>query len=179
MAERMAKGERAADIPGQTVDAWKKVHEQAEWWMSPEDIKDLLHTGTVLYLTHLTKDGWPMVTPMFYCMLGDDLYTSTVKGRIKEIAYRRDNRTSASVSREEITLTKEQALTVKGRAEIIEDREIVAKVCRGYVDKYWSKFSPKEQEDYFNTLYTPDRVAIRIIPDKIISWDVGKMQRKK
>lgn len=170
--------EVAADIPGDTVDAWKQTHNQPQLWMSQEDIDSLLRTGKVLYITHLTKEGWPMVTPMFYCMLGKEIYTTTVKGRTKEIAYRRDNRMSASLSREDLTLANEQALTIKARAEIIENRDLVAKACRGYVEKYWSQFSPAEQEAYFQTLYTKDRVAIRIVPQKIISWDVGKMQRK-
>ena len=100
-------------------------------------------------------------------MIGKDIYTSTVKGRTKEIAYRRDDRMSASVCREDLTLVKEQGLTIKGRAEIIEDRDVAAKVCRGYVDKYWSQFTPAEQEGYFKTLYTKDRVAIKIVPVKI------------
>lgn len=172
------EGKTAANIPGDAVDAWKQTHKQPELWMSQEDIDNLLRTGKVLYITHLTKEGWPMVTPMFYCMLGDDIYTTTVKGRTKEIAYRRDNRMSAAVSREDLTLANEQALTVKARAEIIEDPDMVAKVCRGYVNKYWSEFSAGDQEAYFRTLYTKDRVAIRIIPEKIVSWDVGKMRRK-
>ena len=179
MAKEIEKGARAADISGQTVDAWKKVAEQSEWWMSQADIQDLLRNGKVLYLTHLTKEGWPMVTPMFYCMLGDDLYTTTVKGRIKEIAYRRDNRMSASLSREDISLTTEQALTIKGRAEIVEDDAIVRRAVQGYVDKYWSGFSKQEQDRYFNTLYTKDRVAIRLVAEKIISWDVGKMEKAR
>ena len=179
MAKEIEKGARAADISGQTVDAWKKVAEQSEWWMSQADIQDLLRNGKVLYLTHLTKEGWPMVTPMFYCMLGDDLYTTTVKGRIKEIAYRRDNRMSASLSREDISLTTEQALTIKGRAEIVEDDAIVRRAVQGYVDKYWGGFSKQEQERYFNTLYTKDRVAIRLVAEKIISWDVGKMEKAR
>ncbi len=168
---------QAADIPGDRVDAWKKTHEQKELWMTQEDIDDLIKNGKVLYISHMTKDGWAMVTPMFYCMIGKDIYTSTVKGRTKEIAYRRDNRMSASVSREDLSLSKEQGLTIKARAEIVEDKDIVAKVCRGYVDKYWNMFTPAEQEKYFETLYTKDRVAIKINPVKIISWDVARMQR--
>jgi len=170
---------KAADIAGQDVDNWKQTHKQPELWMSPEDIDDLLQTGKVMYITHLTKDGWPMATPMFYCMLGREIYTSTIKGRSKDIAYRRDNRTSASVCREDLTLVKEQGLTIKGRAVIDEDRALAAKVCRGYVEKYWSEFPPDVQEKYFQTLYTKDRVAIRIVPDKIISWDATKMAKKQ
>lgn len=169
---------KGAEIAGQDVNAWKQTHKQPELWMSPEDIDDLLHNGKMLYLTHLTKDGWPMVTPMFYCMLGKDIYTSTIKGRSKEIAYRRDNRMSASVNRQDLTLVNEQGLTIKGRAEIIEDPELTTKVCRAYVDKYWKEFPPEAQENYFRALYTKDRVAIRIVPEKIISWDSAKLAKK-
>jgi nitroimidazol reductase NimA-like FMN-containing flavoprotein (pyridoxamine 5'-phosphate oxidase superfamily) len=169
---------KAAQLKGETIDSWKN-HIPPEHQMPQEDVQDLLRNGKVMYLTHLTKDGWPMVTPMFYCMLGDEIYTSTVKGRVKEKAYRRDNRISASLSREDLTLVNEQALTIKGRAEIIEDREIVRKVVQGYVDKYWSVFPKDVQERYFNTLYTKDRVAVRIVPEKIITWDVGRMQSRE
>ena len=163
MAEERPQQTRSADIPG----------------MSPEDIKDLLRHGKVLYLTHLTREGWPMVTPMFYCMIGEELYTSTVRGRVKEIAYRRDNRMSASLSREDTTLATEQALTIKGRAQILEDEDAVRRVCQGYVDKYWGGFSKREQERYFQTLYTKDRLAIKLIPEKIMSWDVAKLEYHK
>ena len=177
MAEKAQGAVKAADIPGDRVDSWKKTHEQKELWMTQEDIDDLIRHGNVLYISHVTKDGWSIVTPMFYCMLGKDIYTSTVKGRSKEIAYRRDNRMSASVSREDLSLAKEQGLTIKARAHIVEDKETVSKVCQGYVDKYWNMFTPAEQEKYFETLYTKDRVAIKINPVKIISWDVARMQR--
>ncbi len=169
----------AADISGEDVNNWKQTHKQSELWMSREDIDDLLRTGKVLFVTHLTKDGWPMVTPMFYCMLGNEIYTSTIKGRSKEIAYRRDNRMSASVCRQDLTFVREQGLTIKGRAEIDEDRELTARVCRGYVDKYWNEFPKDIQEKYFQLLYTKDRVAVRIVPDKIISWDSTKLAKKR
>lgn len=176
--QRAAQKDVPLDMSPERVDQWKAAEKQTDYFMTPEEIDDLLRTGHVLYITHSLKDGWPIVTPMFYCVLGKEVYTTTVKGRRKETAYRRDNRMSASVSREDLNLSNEQALTIKGHAQIIEDREVVRKVCQGYVDKYWApKFPPDVQKKYFDALYTPDRVAIKIVPDKIISWDIARMSK--
>lgn len=175
----MANAGQKKDIsPEMGAEDWKAAEKVEDYFLAPEEIDDLLRTGNVLYITHTLKGGWPIVTPMFYCMVGKDVYTTTVKGRRKEIAYRRDNRMSASVSREDLNLSNEQGLTIKGRAEIIEDRETVRKVVQGHVDKYWApKFPPDVQKKYFDALYTKDRVAVRIVPEKIISWDIARMWR--
>jgi nitroimidazol reductase NimA-like FMN-containing flavoprotein (pyridoxamine 5'-phosphate oxidase superfamily) len=175
--KQAAKKDTPLDMNPDRVEQWR-AEKNAESFMSAEEIDDLLRHGNVLYITHTLKDGWPLVTPMLYCVLGKDVYTTTVKGRIKEVAYRRDNRMSASVSREDTTMTNEQAVTIKGRAEIIEDREFVRKVVQGYVDKYWApKFPPDVQKKYFEALYTKNRVAIKIVPEKIISWDMAKISK--
>ncbi len=132
-----------------------------------------MQEGKELYLSHLPKNGWPMVTVHLYCVIDGEIWTTSVKGRVKVDAFRRDDRTCLCISNGDLTMVKARAVSIKAHAQVIEDREVVEKVCRAKANRYFQ--SQEARQKGFEALFTPNRVAIRFVPEKIISWDVGRL----
>lgn len=161
-----------ADLAPERVNTWNPAT-AAETALSPEEVAQLLEEGRELYLSHLPKNGWPMVTVHIYCMIDGEIWTTSVEGRVKVNAFRRDDRTCLCVSNGDLTMTKARAVSIKAHAQVIEDRDIVAKVCRAKADRYFQ--SQEARQKGFESLFTPNRVAIRFVPEKTISWDVSRI----
>ncbi len=158
------------------IDKWGDPTKHPETQLSQDQIDQLIEKGREMFVSHLTKDGFPIVTVHLYCMIDGEMWTTTVKGRVKEKAYRRDPRCSICISTTGLDLGFGGGICIKAHAEITEDREIVDRVCWEHGKRYYS--DEKAQKLFRKLMYTPNRVAIRFKPLKTISWaDVG-MPRK-
>lgn len=159
------------------VDRWGDPAKHPETSMSREGIEELLTSRGELFLSHLTSDGFPMVTVHFFVHLDGAVWTTTVRGRAKEKAFRRDPRTCLCISNGDLTLTKTAGLAIKAHAQIFEDRETVRRICEVHGAKYFPSDSER-REKFFTSLYTSNRLAIRFEPIKIVSWDLRQSMRR-
>jgi general stress protein 26 len=150
------------------VDQWGDPNKHPETQLSQGDLDRLLQAGREMFIAHLTKDGFPIVTVLVYCFLDGDMWSTSVKGRVKEKALRRDPRCSICISSTGLRLPFGGALTIKAHAEVVDDRAIVERVCREQARRYYS--SERAQELFVRTLFTPNRVALHFDIQKIISW---------
>lgn len=157
-----------ASIDPDVVDKWGDPNKHPETQLSAAQQRALLEAGREMFLTHLTGAGFPMVTVHVYALLDGQLWSTTVKGRVKESAYRRDPRCGICISSSGLGLDFGGGMTIKARAEVVEDRPTVERVCREHGRRYYT--SPKAQELFFRSLYTPNRVALRFHVDKVVSW---------
>ncbi len=171
-----ADKEIIADLAPDRVNTWNPAT-AADTALSPEEIRQLLEEGKELYLSHLPKNGWPMVTVHIYCVIDGEVWTTSVEGRVKVNAFRRDDRTCLCISNGDVTMTKARAVSIKAHAHVIVDRDTVAKVCRAKAERYFH--TEEARQKAFEALFTSNRVAIRFVPEKIISWDVSRLGREE
>jgi len=167
--DRSAKEEQfAARLDPALIDKWGDPTQHPETQLSKEQIDQLLQAGREVFISHLTKDGTPMVTVHFYCFLDAEIWSTTVRGRAKEKAYRRHPRCALCISSTGLRLPFSGGLTLKARAQIVEDRPIIERVCREHARRYYQ--SERAQEMFFRAMWTPNRLALHFTVDKIISW---------
>lgn len=164
-----------SQIDPSVVDRWGDPSRHPETQLSQEQIDQLLQAGREIFISHLTRDGTPMVTVHYYCLLDGELWSTTVKGRVKEQAYRRHPACALCLSAGALDLPFGGGLTIKARAEVVEDRAIIERVCREHAQRYYR--SEKSQGLFFRAMFTPNRVALRFAVDKIISWSNIGMRR--
>ncbi len=150
------------------VDQWGDPNKHPETQLSQAQIDQLLQAGREMFIAHLTKDGFPIVTVHVYCFLDGEMWSTSVKGRVKEKALRRDPRCSICISSTGLRLPFGGAICIKAHGEVVDDRAIVERVCREHARRYYS--SERAQELFFRTLFTPNRVGLRFTIQKIISW---------
>lgn len=151
------------------VDKFGDPNKHPEYQLTPEQIDEVIRLGREMFVAHLApKDGYPIVTIHVYCLIDGNLWTTSVKGRVKAAALRRDPRCSMCISTTGLNLPFGGGITIKAKAEIVEDRAIVERVCREHARRYYP--TPTAEELFFASLFTPNRVAIRFQIEKIISW---------
>ncbi len=155
-------------IDPDVVDRWGDPNRHPETQLSAAQVQQLLEAGREVFVTHLTKDGFPMVTVHVYVLLDGVIWSTTTLNRVKAKAFRADPRCGLCFSAAGLHLPFAGAMTIKTRAEVVEDRAVVERVCRAHGKRYYS--STTAQDLFVGTLLTPNRVALRFHVDKIVSW---------
>ena len=180
-----------------------RLEVQKQYDLDPEDYREIFNNSHECFMAHVSKDGYPMVSPMWYVVIDDLIHLTTIKDiryktgallsnpkmsviftnfsvgadDVKEALNRADI-TTQIIGRYLIPCSKIEnimAVLVKARAEVSEDRDLRAKVHRLLADKYYADASPERKADIVKAIDTPNRVIIKVHPVKIIHWDLGKM----
>ena len=137
--------------------------------MTPEELRAFL-TETKIFakLGTLGDDGWPNVNPAWYEYDGEAFWLVT-----KELAgfcrnMRRDPRVTICIDNPQPPYRR---VMVRGRAEFPDGDWI--DLARRMVLRYLGP----EGIDYFEATLDLPRVLVRIVPERVSSWDGGGVDR--
>lgn len=154
----------------------ERLKVESDYPMEPEDFKELFHNARYCEMAHINSKGYPIVTPMFYVVIEDYLYMSSIKGyRYKVHALERNPKMSVSIHNDGAQLRHQKAILIVGHGEVSYDRELRTKIHWAIVGKYWPDLKGEEREAAFQAVDTPLRSIIKVIPERVVSWDFGKM----
>ena len=180
-----------------------RLQVQTEYDLSPADYHELFYNSHECFMAHISKDGYPMVSPMWYVVFDDIIHLTT----IKDVRYKtaslianpkmsliltsfgvRADKVRDRLNSTELTtqilgrylvpctrIENIQAILIKGKAEISDDVELRAKVHRAVIDRYWVDEPPEVRAQLVKAIDTPNRVIIKVRPVKVWHWDLGKM----
>lgn len=182
-----------------------RLEVKKQYDLDAEDYHELFYNSHECFMAHVSKQGYPMVSPMWYVVIDDVVHLSTIKDlRAKTAALIRNPKmsvimTNFSVRAEDVkrvlndaNITTQvigrylvpisridsiMAILIKARAEVSDDRELRAQVSRMIVDKYYRDQPLEKKDELVTAIDTPNRVVIKVIPEQIWNWDLGKMFR--
>jgi general stress protein 26 len=171
--------------------------------LNPEDYAELFHNNHECFMAHVSKDGYPIVSPMWYVIVDDMIHLTTIKDLRHKTAALISNPkmsvifTNFSVMADDLKaalnsqafptqiigryliplsrIENIMAILVKGKAEVTDDRELRATVHRLLIDKYYADESDESRAEFVKAVDTPNRVIVKVHPVKITHWDLGKM----
>ncbi len=145
--------------------------------MEPEEFEKLFKYNCYCEMAHVNKKGYPIVTPMFYVVIDGILYMSSIKKhRHKVLDLEENPKISVSIHNDGANLRRQKAILLIGKAEVSYEEELKRKVHWAIIDKYWSEVKGEaERKAAFEAVHTPLRAIIKVVPEKVISWDFGKM----
>ncbi len=131
------------------------------------------HTGIV---TSLRQDGTPMATPMWFCVVDAAVHFRTPAAAKKAVRLRNDPRVSFLVEGGE-RWAELWAVHLAGRAVIVDDDEVIARVDAALQEKYAGFKTPRTaMADDTRTHYERPFVVVRIdAEERIVSWDNTKL----
>jgi hypothetical protein len=180
-----------------------RLEVQTQYDLNPEDYHELFHNSHECFMAHVSKDGYPMISPMWYAVLDDVIHLTTIKDlRHKTAALMKNPKMSLiltnfsvradqvkdALNKAQITtqvigryllscsrIENIQAILIKAKAEISDDRELRAKVHRALIDRYYGDAPAAQKAEIVKAVDTPNRVIIKVRPIKIWHWDLGKM----
>lgn len=145
--------------------------------MEPAEFQQLFNHNCYCEMAHTNKNGYPIVTPMFYVVRNGEVWVSSIRGhRNKVLDLETNPKVSVCIHNDGANLRHQKAILIIGQAEVTSDDAIMREVHWGILDKYWSEVKgEQERQVAFDAIHSPNRAVIRIVPEKTLNWDFGKM----
>ncbi len=155
----------------------QEVNVSKDYPMNPDEFDKLFNYSCYCDMAHVNKNGFPIVTPMFYVIVDGMIHMSSIqKHRHKVHHLENDSRISVSIHNDGAELKHQKAILVIGRGEVSYDNDLMTKVHWAIIDKYWRELVDEElRQVAFTAIHTDLRAIIKVNPTKVISWDFGKM----
>jgi hypothetical protein len=153
-----------------TPDSYERV---SIYPLDDEVREDLLSTQIECAFNWSTQEGWPMGVVMSCLWKDGRMWLTSGVQRHRIAALRRDPRCSIVVTSTGTSLGPGKSATLKGRCILHEDQETK--------DWFYPEFSAHLSPDPVNaaafceTLDSPLRIILEVIPEKFITYDAMKM----
>lgn len=155
----------------------EQLNVATDYPMEPDEFAALYRHNCYCEMAHVNKHGFPIVTPMFYVVIDDIVHMSSIqKHRHKVHHLENDPRISVSIHNDGSNVRHQKAILIIGNAEISTDETLMREVHWKIIDKYFFELkTEQERQNAFAAVHTPLRTIIKVIPKKIMTWDLGKM----
>jgi len=155
----------------------EQVNVSTDYPMEPDEFEKLYHHNCYCQMAHMNKNGYPIVTPMFYVIKDGDVYLSSIMKYRKKIEHLQENpKVSVTIHNDGSNAKRQKAILIIGKAEVYNDEELKREIHWKIIDKYWWELKTEEERQAaFKGVHTPFRRIIKIVPNKVMSWDFGKM----
>jgi PPOX class probable F420-dependent enzyme len=141
--------------------------------MTPEEIDAFLHERQTMNVATFGPDGNIHLVAMWYGFLGDNPAFETYAKSQKVLNVRRDPRVTVIIEDGDV-YDELRGVEIVGRALVHDDRDTLMAVAKTVVERYWNPSTDEEAALIAEGLATK-RVAIEIVPEKIVSWDHSKL----
>ena len=145
--------------------------------LSAEQIDQLMTQAWECALNWTTKDGWPVGVMHVFVWHEGRVWLNFMSHRHRAAAIRRDPRVSLIVSSSSASAGSPQGqATMKGRAVFHDDEETKHWHFRMLAEKS-SPGNKPAQDALVESLDSPLRTVLEIIPEKWITFDLDKLRR--
>lgn len=147
--------------------------------MTEEETQLFLQRGKVLQVASLGQDGWPHLAPMWYVIDGGKVVFRSFAKSQKIVNLSRDSHLTVLVE-EGAAYSELQGVMIKGRAQLVTDRDYVLSVYGKLAAKYpmindrTTDLSPEALEAAFGR-FAEKNTAVVVDPARIVSWDHTKL----
>lgn len=148
------------------------VNQRAQIVMSETEITEFLERSRIMTLASLGKNGTPHLTAMWYGLVDGEIWFETKGKSQKAVNLRRDPRVTVLVEAGD-TYDQLRGVSIEGRAEIVEDPEALFKVGVSVWERYTGPYT-EEVRPMVEAMLNK-RVAIRVVPERVRSWDHRKL----
>ena len=155
----------------------EQVDVSKDYPMEPDEFEMLFNNSCYCEMAHINKKGYPIVTPMFYVIIDGFLYMSSIqKYRKKVHDLEANSKISVIIHNDGSNASRQKAILLIGHAVVSTEEDLKVRVHKEIIEKYWWDIKDEEtKKAAFAGVHTPLRAIIKVIPDKTMSWDFGKM----
>lgn len=141
--------------------------------MTDDEMRAFLDAGRDLQVASINKDGTPHLVTLWYAVEDGAVTFWTYAKSQKVVNLRRDPRLSVLVATGE-TYDQLKGVSITGRAEIVDDRDEVLRFGERVFERYWGPITSDAVRDGVHTMGAK-RVLVRVRPERVASWDHGKL----
>ena len=147
--------------------------------MTIEEVTAFLNETSILQVATIGKDGTPHLAPMWFVMEGDSIVFRSFSRSQKIVNLKRDPRLTV-LAEDGDAYAELRGVMITGEARLIEDLAYVLGVYGRLAAKYTLvgdgpvELNDEELEAAFGRA-APKNTAVVVEPNKIASWDHGKI----
>ncbi len=135
--------------------------------MTAEETAEVIKEATGCMVTWIRRDGHPAGAYVQSVVLDGRIYITSTAGRGKNVAWRRDPRTTAVFE-----APLKGGVTVLGRVEFDPGPALRRRVLDAMADGIGVQGEARER--YLSHIDTPSREVIRIVPEKYVTLHTGR-----
>ncbi|MEU7765222.1 PPOX class F420-dependent oxidoreductase [Nocardia sp. NPDC049190] len=148
------------------------VNQRAQIVMSDTEITAFLEHSRIATLATIGPKGTPHLTAMWYALIDGEIWFETKLKSQKAVNLRRDARVTCMVEAGQ-TYDQLRGVSIEGRAEIIDDADKLFAVGVSVWERYTGPYREEVRPMVESMLHK--RVAIRVAPERVRSWDHRKL----
>ncbi len=142
--------------------------------MADDEILLFIERQKSIQVATLGKNGWPHLTTLWFALDNNEIILETFSKSQKIKNLQRDNRISVLLEEGDI-YEQLKAVSIEGHAELITDVEEVHRLHMKVILRNNTAGYPQEILEEASKAMAPKKTAIRIKPNKIMSWDHSKL----
>ena len=140
--------------------------------LTPQEQAEFLAQAKTMALCTIDKDGYPHVVAMGYMVKDGCIYMSSY-GKAQKVVNIRRNPKVAVMVESGTAYDQLKGLMIRGHCEVIDEPEEVWSLMRQTREKRGEKVSAEEEAQLRTR--AQKRVVLKIIPEKVASWDHSKL----
>jgi nitroimidazol reductase NimA-like FMN-containing flavoprotein (pyridoxamine 5'-phosphate oxidase superfamily) len=145
--------------------------------MSRKEVWGFLRTQHRVYLGFAMMNGYPHVTPIWFVIAGERVYMRAQDYKVKVGLAAKGK---ACVVIDDGDKYRElRGVVMWGRSRIVSQRKLVERVAELFEAKYSERQWKADEmpEEWVKDRAKERRAYIEFVPEKVDSWDNGKLQR--
>ncbi|MGV9710416.1 PPOX class F420-dependent oxidoreductase [Gordonia sp. NPDC003424] len=148
------------------------VNQRSQIVMSDAEITDFVARGRTATLATTGPDGGIHLVAMWYGVIDGEIWFETKAKSQKAVNLRRTNRCSVMIEDGD-TYDTLRGVAFEGTAEILDDPESCLKVGISVWERYTGPYTDEMRPFVDQMMHK--RVAVRLVPDRVRSWDHRKL----
>ncbi len=140
--------------------------------MTDDEIVEFIDRSRTATMATVLADGRPHLVAMWYAVLDGEIWFETKTKSQKAVNLRRDPRITCMIEAGQ-TYDQLRGIAIEGTAEIIDDPAKLFAVGVSVWERYTAPYT-EEARPLVEAMLNK-RSAIRVVPDRIRSWDHRKL----
>ncbi len=154
--------------------AWFARREIAPFTLDDEAAEALIGKATHAVVSWVTKDNQPVSAVMLYVIVDGKITVTSTTNRAKYHAWRRNPAASFCIWDPK---TIGRQVTLRGRIEIMQDADLLAKFTDGFLTRAagGKAPSPARLAEEIAKFDAPDRHMMQLQVDKVLSHDLHRL----
>ena len=140
--------------------------------MSPDEIEEFIARSRTATLATTGPDGSIHLVAMWYGIIDGEIWFETKAKSQKAVNLRRNNRCSVLIEDGD-TYDTLRGVAIEGTAEIFDDADTCLQTGISVWERYNGPYTDELRPAVEAMMHK--RVAVRVVPDRIRSWDHRKL----
>ncbi|WFR74202.1 PPOX class F420-dependent oxidoreductase [Prescottella defluvii] len=148
------------------------TNQRGQITMTEAEITEFIERSRVSTMATIGPNGTPHLVAMWYAVIDGELWFETKAKSQKAVNLRRDGRLTLMIEDGD-TYDTLRGVSIEGRGEIVDDPEALFRVGISIWERYTGPYSEDVKPAVEMMLHK--RVAVRVVPDRVRSWDHRKL----